>query len=148
MDEFLALGRDTRIRVCEETGARRGISATAIEKDFWVCWTLRALFSLPEIGENLTFKGGTSLSKGWQLIGRFSEDIDVVVARKLLGFDEGNLSGGQIKKLRRRCSTWIREKLLPELRENVESLLSTKIGWYIELAELEDDSYVVHRLKV
>ena len=48
-----------------------------IEKDFWVCWTLKKLFNLPEWGSHLTFKGGTSLSKGWALIERFSEDIDI-----------------------------------------------------------------------
>jgi predicted nucleotidyltransferase component of viral defense system len=46
-----------------------------------VCWTLRELFSLPGIGEHLIFKGGTSLSKVWRAIARFSEDIDVSLSR-------------------------------------------------------------------
>jgi len=57
-----------------------------IEKDFWVCWTLDALFHrLPAGGPRLLFKGGTSLSKGYGLISRFSEDIDITVFRSDIG---------------------------------------------------------------
>ena len=60
-----------------------GLQAVSVEKDFWVCWTLRELFRLPGVGEHLTFKGGTSLSKAWKLIERFSEDIDLVVDKEM-----------------------------------------------------------------
>ena len=73
-------------RLCEEAGQQLGLDAASVEKDFWVCWMLRELFALPESGPHLTFKGGTSLSKGWKLIERFSEDIDVVIDRTFLGF--------------------------------------------------------------
>ena len=63
-----------------------GLQAVSVEKDFWVCWTLRDLFTLPGIGSHLTFKGGTSLSKAWKLIERFSEDIDLIVDKEALGF--------------------------------------------------------------
>ena len=53
-----------------------GLQTASVEKDFWVCWTLRELFSLPGIGERITFKVGTSLSKAWKLIERFSKDIE------------------------------------------------------------------------
>src|SRR6202789_472346 len=57
-----------------------------IEKDFWVCWTLDALFNELEAGgPRLLFKGGTSLSKGYGLIERFSEDIDITVFREDIG---------------------------------------------------------------
>ena len=57
-----------------------------IEKDFWVCWTLDALFNELEAGgPRLLFKGGTSLSKGYSLIERFSEDIDITVFREDIG---------------------------------------------------------------
>ncbi|NBS51486.1 MAG: nucleotidyl transferase AbiEii/AbiGii toxin family protein, partial [Spartobacteria bacterium] len=51
--------------------------AEMIEKDFWVCWALRHLFELPEAKDHFIFKGGTSLSKVWRVIQRFSEDIDI-----------------------------------------------------------------------
>ena len=65
---------------------RLGTPEQNIEKDFWVCWTLDALFNgLPAGGPRLLFKGGTSLSKGYGLISRFSEDIDITVFRDDLG---------------------------------------------------------------
>ncbi len=65
---------------------RIGTTIQNIEKDFWVCWTLDALFqSLKPGGPRLLFKGGTSLSKGYNLISRFSEDIDITVFRDDLG---------------------------------------------------------------
>ena len=63
-----------------------GWSAQVIEKDVWVCWTLQRLFEDPCLKRQLTFKGGTSLSKVWQAIDRFSEDIDLSLNRTWLGF--------------------------------------------------------------
>ena len=60
-----------------------------IEKDFWVCWVLKQLFADPELGNHLVFKGGTSLSKVFGLIDRFSEDIDLVLDWQLLGYGRG-----------------------------------------------------------
>jgi len=69
-------------------GQRLGTAPQNIEKDFWVCWTLDALFNGPASrGPRLLFKGGTSLSKGFGLIQRFSEDIDITVFREDIGED-------------------------------------------------------------
>ena len=70
---------ERRRLVCEQAGAQTGLFDSSVEKDFWVCWTLEKLFHLPGLEETFTFKGGTSLSKGWKLIERFSEDIDIVI---------------------------------------------------------------------
>jgi predicted nucleotidyltransferase component of viral defense system len=86
MDSFLKQPVQRQRVIYEEAGRRLGLSAGSVEKDLWVCWTLRALFRLPASGPQLTFKGGTSLSKGWNLIDRFSEDIDIVINREFLGF--------------------------------------------------------------
>jgi hypothetical protein len=68
------------------TAARLGTAVQNVEKDFWVCWTLDALFNgLDAGGPRLLFKGGTSLSKAFGLISRFSEDIDITVFRDDLG---------------------------------------------------------------
>ena len=85
MNRFLQLPTDDRARAFEQTATRRGLSPGSVEKDFWVCLMLRELFTLPEHGEHLTFKGGTSLSKAFGLITRFSEDIDITVFRDDLG---------------------------------------------------------------
>ncbi len=90
MKTFIDMTEERRNLVCTQTGAQLNLSEVAVEKDFWVCWTLDKLFRLPTWGEQLTFKGGTSLSKGWKLIERFSEDIDIVINRGVFGFDGDN----------------------------------------------------------
>ena len=70
----------------QETATRRGVSAAVIEKDFWVCWVLKQLFADAVLGTRLVFKGGTSLSKVYNLIDRFSEDIDFILDWRLLGY--------------------------------------------------------------
>ena len=87
-----------------------------IEKDWWVTQVLRAVFSLP-YSEQLSFKGGTSLSKCWHLIERFSEDIDIAVSRDFLGYG-GNLTRTQISdKLRRAACSFVREKMQFDLHD-------------------------------
>lgn len=64
MKTFLELPPERRRLAFQQVDATMGLQAFSVEKDFWVCWILRELFTLPGIGEQLTFKGGTSLSKG------------------------------------------------------------------------------------
>jgi len=61
---FLSFSEARRRTVCEQAQDTLGMPPATIEEDFWVCWTLKKLFDLPEWGAQLTFKGGTSLSKG------------------------------------------------------------------------------------
>jgi predicted nucleotidyltransferase component of viral defense system len=77
MDRFVRLSGDERRLYFVQTAERMRLSPQIIEKDFWVCWTLRELFALQDIGSMLIFKGGTSLSKAYRLIEHFSEDVDV-----------------------------------------------------------------------
>jgi hypothetical protein len=124
MDGIVKMSAEERRLVFVQAEERLGLQAASIEKDFWVCWTLRELAGLPELGEHLTFKGGTSLSKGWKLIDRFSEDIDLVVDRDTLGFG-GDASPEQApsnKQRRKRlegliaaCRAWVQERLQPAL---------------------------------
>jgi integrase len=74
MKSVLRLSATQRAELYQATAQKSGLGEVIIEKDFWVCWTLRELFTLPGIGEHLIFKGGTSLSKVWRVIERFSED--------------------------------------------------------------------------
>jgi predicted nucleotidyltransferase component of viral defense system len=80
--------RDKRIAY-DQIGEQTNLPAFAVEKDWWVVQTLTILFEL-EIGNHLVFKGGTSLSKAWKIIERFSEDIDLAVDRSYFGF-QGDL---------------------------------------------------------
>ena len=87
MDKVALLPASDRAALFGETGAGRGVANTIIEKDFWVCWTLKRLFGLPQnAAASLVFKGGTSLSKAFGIIRRFSEDIDLSFDRADLGY--------------------------------------------------------------
>jgi nucleotidyltransferase AbiEii toxin of type IV toxin-antitoxin system len=85
-DEVLSAGAEAMFGAFDTTAERLGTNSQNVEKDFWVRWTLNALFhGLPEASPRLLFKGGTSLSKGFGLISRFSEDTDVIVFRQDIG---------------------------------------------------------------
>jgi len=82
MDSFLTLPAAERKLVFEETAKRYDVqNFVVIEKDFWVCWTLKEIFGHTQLAPHITFKGGTSLSKAYQIIDRFSEDIDLTISR-------------------------------------------------------------------
>ena len=72
---WINLPEDEKLTILSNIAEEKGIKENAVEKDFWVSMVLKAMFSL-EYSDNLVFKGGTSLSKGWGLIERFSEDCD------------------------------------------------------------------------
>ena len=93
----------------------------SIEKDLWVTQVLHALFSLP-VSDKLIFKGGTSLSKAWGLIDRFSEDIDLAIDPVFLGKPEGDPTKKQIKKLRKASSLYVAEELAEMLRARFEEV--------------------------
>jgi len=101
MDTFARETANERAVVIRETAARIGVTAIVIEKDFWVCWTLKRLFSLPAPGAGMIFKGGTSLSKGFGAIDRFSEDIDISLDRRDLGFGDDLKSWTKLSNKRR-----------------------------------------------
>src|SRR4051795_6216141 len=87
MDDVARMDPSERRDLFNEAAASRGdIAADVIEKDFWVCWTLKHIFALGPSPAQLIFKGGTSLSKVYGVIERFSEDIDLSLSREDLGF--------------------------------------------------------------
>jgi len=136
MNSVLALGYRERAELFSATARKLGFSNEAIaEKDFWVCWALGQLFQgIPGIGEHLVFKGGTSLSKVYRAINRFSEDVDITVGRELLGFDsdehdpEKAANKSQAKKkteqLVAACGRWV----AGDLKTQLESRTRDAIG--------------------
>ena len=94
MNDYFQLSIEDKQRVLQQTSARLGLSPQAIEKDLWVTTILQIVFTLP-FADKLIFKGGTSFSKVWHQIDRFSEDIDLAVDRALFGM-EGDLTKKQI----------------------------------------------------
>ena len=130
MNGFMALSKERRRGIFEEASARLKLPSASIEKDYWVFLALDGLFSEPSLYPRLTFKGGTSLSKVWKIINRFSEDIDVVIERSSLGYcddrDPENASTTSAqKKLSRElvesCAECIRKEILPVLERYLSS---------------------------
>ena len=125
MNPVLAAGSAAMLSAFDTTALRLGTASQNIEKDFWVCWTLDALFNgLKEGGPRLLFKGGTSLSKGFGLINRFSEDIDVTVFRNDIGepatIEEldalsGKKRRGRLDAIKDACKAYINGPLRAEL---------------------------------
>lgn len=124
--EFLELPLNERRVYFEQAAANRNISAVLLEKDFWVSWLLAVLFQT-EFGEALVFKGGTSLSKVFGVINRFSEDIDLSLSPDFLALPIAGESRNQSNKWMERaeaaCANAIRKRLAPRLEVVVSSYL-------------------------
>ena len=132
MDHFAQLPAPERAIVFRETAARLRVgSATIVEKDFWVCWSLQRIFTSAKLPGPL-FKGGTSLSKVYKVIERFSEDVDIVLDRHALGFtgeqDPANIAGTnkrnrKLDELASNCSATVHGAVRHELQESFRSVL-------------------------
>ena len=120
-----------------------------VEKDFWVCWILQQLFNeIPGYGPHLVFKGGTSLSKVYDAIKRFSEDVDITLGRELLGLDtddhdpEKAPNPSQEKKrtkaLMKACSQWVAGDLKRQLEAKTREALGEG-GWSYAVDETDED---------
>lgn len=114
MDKVAGLKLTERSELFSETAARMGVSPNIIEKDFWVCWVLRQIFSEESLRHKLLFKGGTSLSKVYKVIERFSEDIDLILDWNLV-CDEDPVSERSRTK---------QEKLNKEINESAQDYIS------------------------
>jgi hypothetical protein len=139
MDTFALLPAPERAVVFRESAARLQVgSAIIVEKDFWVCWALHRIFLSTKLPGPL-FKGGTSLSKVYKVIERFSEDVDIVLDRHALGFvggeDPSNIAGTnkrnrKLDELAGRCSETVQGAVRHELQESFRSVLG-EADWEI-----------------
>lgn len=134
---------DERAEVFAETADRKGLPEAIIEKDFWVCWVLKQLFSIEALSGRLLFKGGTSLSKIFHAINRFSEDIDLAVDYAALGFTgERDPRQQDISKTRRaniladmmtECRRYIGGEFLDALKARCQEVLDASGAWSLEV---------------
>lgn len=135
-------------RLFEETAERMDLDPPIIEKDFWVCWTLNCLFGMPDLKENLIFRGGTSLSKVYNLIYRFSEDIDLTLNRALFGYG-GDEDPAKFLSTKRReksigrmvesCGHYIGSEILPNLRATFSTKLQSQPESWDIAVDTEDE---------
>lgn len=108
-----------RMVMLQQAADAEGLPEYAVEKDWWVTMVLKAMFQT-SVAEWLEFKGGTSLSKGWRLIDRFSEDIDLALSYRF--FTEKLENNNQLKMLRKRCRRFVVGTLADELHEQMLAL--------------------------
>jgi hypothetical protein len=129
-ERYLGLSREDRLEALGVAATQSGRPAHLLEKDIWVVWAIDALFS-SELGKHLVFKGGTSLSKAYDVIGRFSEDIDVTYdVRELIPELVGNkeppipTTNSQAEKWRdaidQKLAVWVQDKALAVIKKHVE----------------------------
>ncbi|MCG3203603.1 MAG: hypothetical protein KCHDKBKB_00274 [Elusimicrobia bacterium] len=146
MDDVARLSAQDRTDLFQTAASLCGnIRPALIEKDFWVCWTLQRIFTLKSPPAGLVFKGGTSLSKVYSAIDRFSEDVDLSFDRSAMGFGDDkdpakassrSQTEKRLEKLSATCQEIIRAKFLPQLEKEFKNALGTspsKGSWNIEL---------------
>ncbi len=138
---FLALAPERRALAFEQAAAGRAGQQVMLEKDFWVSWLLGVLFTLPDIAPHLVFKGGTSLSKAYGVIDRFSEDIDLCLVPDFVGADAQAFDAlgsrtqrdAAVADMQRLCGIQVQERLQPlleaTLREALGAPAAAAGGW-------------------
>jgi hypothetical protein len=149
MDLFSNKADSERQIIFQEAANSRGVTPIIIEKDFWVCWTLKRLYECPELSPYLTFKGGTSLSKAFGLIERFSEDIDLTISRtapyvrEIENPMDDNISGKERKRridaLKQNAQHFVAGEVLPNLIEAIRQTLRQSDGWEVVLDESDPE---------
>ena len=139
---FYKLENTVKSEIFREIATETGMSAFVVEKDWWVSRTLEIIFQM-DIANHLVFKGGTSLSKAWKLINRFSEDIDLAIDKEYFGFT-GNLGKSQRDKLRKTAGAYTTGTFFEDLQnaflENGFSNLKFKV---IEAKDSDQDPRVL-----
>lgn len=137
-----------------ETAARKVLAEAIVEKDFWVCWVLKQLFSNEAFAGRLLFKGGTSLSKIFRAINRFSEDIDLGVDYAALGFTndkdprQENISKAKrssiLKEMMATCQRYIAGEFLDALRKQCSAILGATAAWSLAVSKQDPNVVEFH----
>ncbi len=143
MYKFAQMNKSDRDFVFNKTAINKGITKGIVEKDFWVCVMLDYLFTKSKYKNILTFKGGTSLSKGFNIINRFSEDIDLILDWTALGVGEAEPLNDRSntkqdlfnKSLNAKAEEFISNELLSDIKDNLSKLLKTEIDVAVDEKE-------------
>ncbi len=133
MDKFVKLSATDRAGLFLETAGAMNILPGVVEKDFWVVWVLGRLFESDLLADKIIFKGGTSLSKVFGLIERFSEDIDLILDWNLVVTEEPTLPRSNTKQdkfnkaVPELSQQYIEQTFLPEVQRLVEGVCSAEV---------------------
>ncbi len=153
-EPFLSLRQNDQREVLEQVRASTGRPAHLLEKDVWVVWVLGALFDSP-LRAHLTFKGGTSLSKAYKVIDRFSEDIDLTYdIRELIGGMMGDASRSEaaLPANRSQANKWsraVRERLPGWIASSVQPVIKAalkreRLGATLDVSDAENGKLLLH----
>lgn len=145
MKAFIKLSKKEKLNIFNQVSEKKGLPSSAVEKDWWVTLALNVIFSL-SYSKHIVFKGGTSLSKAWNLIERFSEDIDLAIDRKYLGF-EGQLSKTQVKKLRKASCSFIGSEFYKDINDALIKLGVTDYELVVQETKDSDTDPLVIELR-
>lgn len=145
---LFTMNSEQRSRSIEATAAMMNLREHVIEKDYWIVWTLWRIFDLPKLRPHLTFKGGTSLSKVYGVIKRFSEDLDLSIEKDFFGFGNENspdLASSRKKRtlaleeLSGACSQYVQTTLMESLKSDFSKTLGNENSWEISVDEFDSD---------
>ncbi len=132
--------------ILQEVSSAKGLSKAIVEKDLWVCTVLDYLFTKSPWRDHLAFKGGTSLSKAYNLIERFSEDIDLILDWRVIGYDKteplAERSANQQDKLNKeiltKTSEFLQTTFIPKTKEDLSRLINRDLQIFYE-----DDAVII-----
>jgi len=133
MDSVVMLSPEDRSPLMLETAERMGLTPSAVEKDFWVVWVLGRLFASDLLADRILFKGGTSLSKVFGLIKRFSEDIDLILDWNEVVTEDPNLERSKNKQdkfnkaVPKQSRLYIEKIFLPEVQRLLGDVCTAEI---------------------
>ena len=141
--DFYTIDKAEKEDIFNAIATEKGMTPFAVEKDWWVSLTLEIIFQM-DIAKHLVFKGGTSLSKAWKLIHRFSEDIDLAIDAAFFEGYEGDISKTQIGKLRKVAGEYTTGIFFEELKEELMKKGFTELEFkIIETGEGDQDPRIL-----
>ena len=147
MRDIARLSEKDKKALFHNTAAKMGMTDAIIEKDFWVCFMLDYLFHRCQWKNNIAFKGGTSLSKSYGLIERFSEDIDLILDWRVLGYEKdepweersNTKQDAFNKEAGTRTEAFLKNEFMPAVIADLKNELGRNVNCYIE----DDDPQTV-----
>lgn len=141
--DFNDIEKNEKVAIFNEIASKKGMTPFAIEKDWWVSRTLEIIFQMP-IAKHLVFKGGTSLSKAWKLINRFSEDIDLAIDKEFFEGYKGEISKTQIGKLRKVAGVYTTGTFFEDLQKEFSTKGFTDLEFkIIDTGESDQDPRII-----
>lgn len=153
MRTIAILSPSDRAALFRNTAGKMGVNEAIIEKDFWVCWMLDYLFHRNAYKNSLAFKGGTSLSKAYDLIKRFSEDIDLILDWRTLGYsenepwkDRSNTQQDQFnQEANSKAEKFLKTKFIPALNKDLSEELKIAIECYVDANDPQTVKFIYPR---